>query len=98
MFAAGLFAKGVHEFRELFDLDGAWYSTPVWEITGGPLATGTTYDFLREGCSGGAATRNESGSRRTWCTSFHVRGVYFRWRLLTAGVRHATGRAVGGTG
>ena len=47
LFAAGLFAKGVHEFRELFDLEGAWYSAPVWELTSGPLATGWTYDFLR---------------------------------------------------
>ena len=47
VFAAGLFAKGFHEFRELFGLEGSWYSTPVWEITSGPLATGTTYDFLK---------------------------------------------------
>jgi len=47
LFAAGLFAKGVHEFRELFEFEGAWYSTPVWEITSGPLAEGWTYDFLK---------------------------------------------------
>lgn len=47
VFAAGLFAKGVHEFREFFEFEGAWYSTPVWEITSGPLATGWTYDFLK---------------------------------------------------
>jgi high-affinity iron transporter len=47
VFAAGLFAKGVHEFREFFELEAAWYSAPVWEITSGPLATGWTYDFLK---------------------------------------------------
>ncbi len=47
LFAAGLFAKGVHEFRELFELEGAWYSTPVWEVTSGPFASGTLYDFLK---------------------------------------------------
>jgi high-affinity iron transporter len=47
LFAAGLFAKGVHEFREFFEFEGAWYSAPVWEITSGPLAEGWTYDFLK---------------------------------------------------
>jgi high-affinity iron transporter len=47
LFAAGLFAKGVHEFRELFELEGAWYSSPVWEVTSGPFASGTLYDFLK---------------------------------------------------
>jgi high-affinity iron transporter len=47
LFAAGLFAKGVHEFRELFELEGQSYSEPVWEITGGPLAEGWTFDFLK---------------------------------------------------
>lgn len=47
LFAAGLFAKGIHEFREFFELEGTWYSKPVWELTSGPLATGWTYDFLK---------------------------------------------------
>ncbi len=47
LFAAGLFAKGVHEFREYFEFEAAWYSKPVWELTGGPLATGWTFDFLK---------------------------------------------------
>ena len=47
LFAAGLFAKGVHEFREFFELEGAWYSTAVWDIGSGPFATGWTYDFLK---------------------------------------------------
>ncbi len=47
LFAAGLFAKGVHEFREFFDLEAAWYAAPVWEISSGPLAEGWTYDFLK---------------------------------------------------
>jgi len=47
LFAAGLFAKGVHEFREYFELEGAWYSDRVWDITSGPLHEGTTFDFLK---------------------------------------------------
>jgi high-affinity iron transporter len=47
LFAAGLFAKGIHEFREFFELEGAWYSDPVWEVAGGPFAEGTTYDFMK---------------------------------------------------
>ena len=47
LFAAGLFAKGVHEFRAALDFDGAWYSDPVWDITSGPLHEGWTFDFLK---------------------------------------------------
>ena len=47
LFAAGLFAKGVHEFREFFEFEGAWYSDSVWNITSGPLHEGTTFDFLK---------------------------------------------------
>ena len=47
LFAAGLFAKGVHEFRAFLDLDGAWYSQPVWDITSGPLHEGWTFDFMK---------------------------------------------------
>lgn len=47
LFAAGLFAKGVHEFREFFELEASWYSEPVWAITSGPLAEGWTFDFLK---------------------------------------------------
>jgi high-affinity iron transporter len=46
LFAAGLFAKGIHEFRELFELEGSWYSSPAWEVGSGPLASGTFYDFM----------------------------------------------------
>jgi high-affinity iron transporter len=47
LFGAGLFAKGVHEFREFFELEGSWYSTQVWTITSGPLHEGWTFDFLK---------------------------------------------------
>lgn len=47
LFAAGLFAKGVHEFRAALDFDGAWYSDPVWDITSGPLHEGWTFDFMK---------------------------------------------------
>ncbi len=47
LFAAGLFAKGVHEFREYFELEAAWYSKPVWDITDGPLASGWVHDFMK---------------------------------------------------
>lgn len=47
LFAAGLFAKGIHEFREFFELEASWYSAPLWNISSGPLATGWTMDFLK---------------------------------------------------
>ncbi len=47
LFAAGLFAKGIHEFREFLEFEAAWYSAPVWEFSSGPLAEGWTYDFLK---------------------------------------------------
>lgn len=46
LFAAGLFAKSVHEFRELFELEASWYAAPLWTITSGPFASGWVYDFL----------------------------------------------------
>ena len=53
LFAAGLFAKAVHEFRELFEIEG-WLAEPAWLVTKGPFATGTTHDFL-EGMFGWSA-------------------------------------------
>lgn len=47
LFAAGLFAKGVHEFREFFEFEGAVYSDTAWNITSGPLAAGWTHDFVK---------------------------------------------------
>jgi len=46
LFAAGLFAKGIHEFREFFEFEAAWHAAPVWEITTGPLGEGWVHDFL----------------------------------------------------
>ena len=47
LFAAGLFGKGIHEFRELFELEGSWYAAPLWTIESGAFAEGTSYDFLK---------------------------------------------------
>ncbi len=47
LFAAGLFAKVVHEFREYFELEGGWYSNTVWNLTSGPLASGWVHDFMK---------------------------------------------------
>ena len=48
LFAAGLFAKAFHEFRELLEIETSAIAKPVWEITSGPLAEGaTTHDFLK---------------------------------------------------
>jgi high-affinity iron transporter len=47
LFAAGLFAKGVHEFREFFEIESSTLAKPVWEITSGPFAEGhDVHDFL----------------------------------------------------
>ncbi len=48
LFAAGLFAKGLHEFRELFEIESSSVSATVWDITSGPFAEGSTlHDFLK---------------------------------------------------
>ncbi len=48
LFAAGLFAKGFHEFRVLFGIDWSAISKPVWEVTSGPFAIDSTvHDFLK---------------------------------------------------
>ena len=47
LFAAGLFAKAFHEFRELLEIETPFFAKPVWEITSGPLGEGSTFhDFL----------------------------------------------------
>ncbi|MEZ5226746.1 MAG: FTR1 family protein [Acidimicrobiales bacterium] len=47
LFAAGLFAKGVHEFREYFEFEAAWYSNSLWTVASGPLASGWVHDFMK---------------------------------------------------
>lgn len=48
LFAAGLFAKGLHEFRELFGIEWSLISDTVWNVTSGPFAEGsTTHDFFK---------------------------------------------------
>lgn len=48
LFAAGLFAKGLHEFRELFEIESSIVAATVWDITSGPFAEGSTlHDFLK---------------------------------------------------
>lgn len=47
LFAAGLFAKGFHEFRELFEIESPIIADTVWDIRIGAFAEGsTTHDFL----------------------------------------------------
>ncbi len=47
LFAAGLFAKGVHEFREFLGIEWGFVANPLWTVTSGPFAEGhTVYDFL----------------------------------------------------
>ena len=45
LFAAGLFAKGIHEFREFFEIEGS-LANSAWDVTSGPLARGWFNDFL----------------------------------------------------
>lgn len=48
LFAAGLFAKGLHEFRELFEIESSVVADTVWTVTSGPFAEGSTlHDFLK---------------------------------------------------
>jgi len=48
LFAAGLFAKGLHEFRALLEIEWSIVAHIVWDITTGPLAEGSTlHNFLK---------------------------------------------------
>jgi high-affinity Fe2+/Pb2+ permease len=48
LFAAGLFAKGLHEFRELLGIEWGLVSDTVWNVTSGPFAEGATmHDFIK---------------------------------------------------
>ncbi len=48
LFAAGLFAKALHEFRELFGVEWSLAAKQVWQVGSGPLAEGSTlHDFLK---------------------------------------------------
>ena len=47
LFAAGLFAKGVHEFREFLGIEWSFVADSLWNVRSGPLAEGrTVYDFV----------------------------------------------------
>lgn len=47
LFAAGLFGKFFHEYRELFGLEDGWLVSPAWEVKSGFWAEGTFYDFMK---------------------------------------------------
>ncbi len=47
LFAAGLFAKGLHEFRELLGIEWSLLADTVWNVTSGPFAGGSMHDFLK---------------------------------------------------
>ena len=45
-FAAGLFGKFFHEYRELFGFENGWLVEPAWDLRQGLWADGTFYDFM----------------------------------------------------
>ena len=47
LFAAGLFGKFFHEYRELFGFESGWLVEPAWTVTSGAWASGTFYDFMK---------------------------------------------------
>ncbi len=47
LFAAGLFGKAFHEFRELLGFEDGWLIDPMWRVTDGPLASGVVHDFVK---------------------------------------------------
>lgn len=47
LFAAGLFGKFFHEYRELFGFESGWLVDPTWTITSGAWSGGTFYDFMK---------------------------------------------------
>ena len=47
LFAAGLFGKFFHEYRELFGFESGWLFSSTWDIKSGAFAEGTFYDFMK---------------------------------------------------
>ncbi len=47
LFAAGLFGKFFHEYRELLGFESGWLFEPAWTITSGAWSSGTFYDFMK---------------------------------------------------
>lgn len=46
LFAAGLFGKFFHEYRELLGFESGWLINPAWTIESGAWSSGTFYDFM----------------------------------------------------
>ena len=46
LFAAGLFGKFFHEYRELLGFESGWLVSPAWSVESGAWASGTFYDFM----------------------------------------------------
>ena len=46
LFAAGLFGKFFHEYRELLGFESGWLINPAWTIKTGAWSSGTFYDFM----------------------------------------------------
>ena len=47
LFAAGLFGKFFHEYRELFGFESGWLVSPAWTVESGMWNSGTFYDFMK---------------------------------------------------
>lgn len=47
LFAAGLFGKFFHEYRELLSFESGWLVEPTWTIASGAWGSGTFYDFMK---------------------------------------------------
>jgi len=47
LFAAGLFGKFFHEYRELLSFEHGWLVEPAWNLKSGMWAEGTFYDFMK---------------------------------------------------
>lgn len=47
LFAAGLFGKFFHEYRELLGFEDGWLVASAWDIKSGLWAEGTFYDFMK---------------------------------------------------
>ena len=47
LFAAGLFGKFFHEYRELLGFESGWLVESAWTVTSGAWSSGTFYDFMK---------------------------------------------------
>ena len=86
LFAAGLFGKFFHEYRELLGFESGWLVDPTWTITSGAWSSGTFYDFMK----GFFGWHNEAEHIRV--VAYFVYLIPIGWAFLAGGRTGSTTR------